>query len=236
MASPGPATHLPRRAAALSWRRLVRSPNLLVGAGILAVVIGSAVFAPEIAPHSPLDQAFTDQLRPPSPPHLFGTDEFGRDVFSRILYGARIALVIGVLADGIAAALGVVLGVLSGYFGGRVDAIIMRTVDVMLAFPYLLLSMIVVAILCPSLVNAMIAIGIVYTPQFARLVRGAVLAIKEQAFVEAAGAGGAGLGRGLARHLRPNTPSPSIASATLTAAVTILETAGLSFLGLGASP
>ena len=231
------ATHHPsRRAAALSWRRLVRSPNLMVGAGILVVVLGSAIFAPQVAPHSPIDQAFTDQLRPPSPQHLFGTDEFGRDVFSRVLYGARIALVIGVLADGIAAALGVSLGVLSGYLGGRVDAVVMRSVDVMLAFPYLLLAMIVVAILGPSLVNAMIAIGIVYTPQFARLVRGAVLAIKEQEFVEAAGAIGAGVVRVLGRHILPNVLSPIIVMATLTVGFTIVETAGLSFLGLGASP
>ena len=231
-----PATHPPRRIAALSWRRLVRSPNLVVGAAMLALVVGAAIFAPQIAPHSPIDQAFTDQLRPPSPPHLFGTDEFGRDVFSRVLYGARIALVIGVLADGIALALGVVLGVVSGYFGGRVDAVVMRSVDVLLAFPYLLLAMVVVTILGPSLINAMIAIGIVYTPQFARLVRAAVLAIKEQEFVEAAGAVGAGVARVLGRHILPNILSPIIVMATLTVGFTIVETAGLSFLGLGASP
>ena len=231
-----PATHPPRRIAALSWRRLVRSPNLVVGAAMLALVVGAAIFAPQIAPHSPIDQAFTDQLRPPSPPHLFGTDEFGRDIFSRVLYGARIALVIGVLADGIALALGVVLGVVSGYFGGRVDAVVMRSVDVVLAFPYLLLAMVVVTILGPSLINAMIAIGIVYTPQFARLVRAAVLAIKEQEFVEAAGAVGAGVARVLGRHILPNILSPIIVMATLTVGFTIVETAGLSFLGLGASP
>ena len=231
-----PATHPPRRIAALSWRRLVRSPNLVVGAAMLALVVGAAIFAPEIAPYSPIDQAFTDQLRPPSPPHLFGTDEFGRDVFSRVLYGARIALVIGVLADGIALALGVVLGVVSGYFGGRVDAVVMRSVDVLLAFPYLLLAMVVVTILGPSLINAMIAIGIVYTPQFARLVRAAVLATKEQEFVEAAGAVGAGVARVLGRHILPNILSPIIVMATLTVGFTIVETAGLSFLGLGASP
>jgi len=231
-----PATHPPRRIAALSWRRLVRSPNLVVGAAMLALVVGPAIFAPQIAPHSPIDQAFTDQLLPPSPPHLFGTDEFGRDVFSRVLYGARVALVIGVLADGIAAGLGVVLGVLSGYLGGRVDAVVMRSVDVVLAFPYLLLAMVVVTILGPSLINAMIAIGIVYTPQFARLVRAAVLAIKEQEFVEAAGAIGAGVARVLGRHILPNILSPIIVMATLTVGFTIVETAGLSFLGLGASP
>ncbi len=225
-----------RRAAALSWRRLARSPHLVVGAAILALVVGSAAFARALAPHSPVDQAFTEQLRPPSAAHPFGTDEFGRDVFSRVLYGARIALVVGILADGIAMALGIVLGTVAGYFGGWVEATAMRTVDVMLAFPYLLLAMIVVAILGPSLTNAMIAIGIVYTPQFARLVRGAVLAIREQEFVEAARALGAGPIRVLGRHVLPNILSPIIVVATLTVGFAIVETAGLSFLGLGASP
>jgi peptide/nickel transport system permease protein len=225
-----------RRAAALSWRRMRHSTNLVVGASILVLVVGSAVLAAQIAPYNPIDQAFADQLRAPSQVHFFGTDEFGRDIFSRVIYGARIALVIGVLADGIAALLGILLGVVSGYFGGNVDAAIMRVADVMLAFPYLLLAMIVVAILGPSLTNAMIAIGIVYTPQFARLVRGAVLAIREQEFVEAAGAVGAGAVRILARHIVPNILSPIIVMATLTVGFTIVETAGLSFLGLGASP
>ena len=226
----------PRRIAALAWRRAVRSTNLVVGATILLLVIASAIFAPLIAPYSPIDQAFSDQLRSPSPAHWFGTDEFGRDIFSRVMYGARIALVIGTLADGIAVLLGVLLGVVAGYFGGRLDAAIMRSVDVMLAFPYLLLAMIVVAILGPSLTNAMIAIGIVYTPQFARLVRGAVLGIRGQEFVEAAGAVGAGAVRILGRHVLPNVLSPIIVLATLTVGFTIVETAGLSFLGLGATP
>jgi len=230
------AQRTPRRSAALSWRRLVRSPNLLVGVAILVLVVGCAAFAHQIAPHNPIDQMFTDQLKPPSTAHPFGTDEFGRDIFSRCLYGARIALVVGVIADGIAMLLGVLLGTVAGYFGGRPDAAVMRVVDVMLAFPYLLLAMIVVAILGPSLTNAMIAIGIVYTPQFARVVRGAVLAIREQEFVEAAGAVGARAPRILARHVLPNVLSPIIVMATLTVGFTIVETAGLSFLGLGASP
>ncbi|HEV2357418.1 MAG TPA: ABC transporter permease [bacterium] len=225
-----------RRAAALSWRRMARSPNLLVGLLILVLVVGAALFAGFLAPYSPIDQSFADQLRPPSGSHLFGTDEFGRDIFSRVLYGARIALTVGVISDGIALATGVAAGVVAGYFGGLPDSLVMRTVDVMLAFPYLLLAMIVVAILGPSLTNAMIAIGIVYTPQFARLVRGAVLGIREQEFVEAAGAIGAGSVRVLARHVLPNILSPIIVMATLTVGFTIVETAGLSFLGLGAAP
>lgn len=225
-----------RRAAALSWRRLLRSPNLVVGAATLALVVSAGVFAHVIAPYNPIDQAFTAQLQPPSTAHLFGTDEFGRDIFSRVVFGARIALIAGVIADGIAAVAGIVLGTVSGYCGGWVDAAVMRVVDIMLAFPYLLLAMIVVAILGSSLTNAMIAIGIVYTPQFGRLVRGAVLAIREHEFVEAAGALGAGTIRVLGRHILPNILSPIIVMSTLTVGFTIVETAGLSFLGLGASP
>lgn len=230
------AVRVPRRLAALSWRRLVTHSSFVVGALIVAGIIAAAVFAPVLAPYSPIDQSFRDQLLQPSRAHLFGTDEFGRDIFSRVVYGARIALIVGVIADGIAALLGIVLGVLSGYFGRRVDAVLMRTVDLLLAFPYLLLAMIVVTILGPSLINAMIAIGIVYTPQFARVVRGAVLQVKEEDFVEAARAVGAGPGRILRRHVLPNIVSPIIVMATLTVGFMIVETAGLSFLGLGASP
>ncbi len=230
------AVRVPRRLAALSWRRLFTHSSFVVGALIVAGIIAAAVFAPLLAPYNPIDQSFRDQLLQPSRAHLFGTDEFGRDIFSRVVYGTRIALMVGVIADGIAALLGIVLGVLSGYFGRRVDAVLMRTVDVLLAFPYLLLAMIVVAILGPSLINAMIAIGIVYTPQFARVVRGAVLQVKEEDFVEAARAVGAGPGRILRRHVLPNILSPIIVMATLTVGFMIVETAGLSFLGLGASP
>jgi peptide/nickel transport system permease protein len=237
VAAPAPAPALPRRrVSALAWQRMVHSPNLIVGLLVLALVVGSALFARFLAPYNPIDQSFSDQLRPPSLVHLFGTDEFGRDIFSRVLYGARIALTVGVISDGIALVTGVVLGIVAGYFGGAADSAVMRTVDVMLAFPYLLLAMIVVAILGPSLTNAMIAIGIVYTPQFARLVRSAVLAIREQEFVEAAAAMGAHSVRVLARHVLPNVLSPIIVMATLTVGFTIVETAGLSFLGLGASP
>jgi peptide/nickel transport system permease protein len=225
-----------RRAAALSWRRAARSSNLVVGAIVLALVVASAVLAPQIAPRDPVDQEFSDQLKAPSLTSPFGTDEFGRDIFSRVIYGARIALIIGFLADGIATLLGVLLGVLSGYFGGGLDALVTRVIDVTLAFPYLLLAMIVVAILGPGLINAMVAIAIVYTPQIARVVRGVVLSVKEQEFVEAARALGAGSGRILRQCILPNIVSPIIVMATLTVGFMIVETAGLSFLGLGASP
>ncbi len=225
-----------RRSAALAWRRLWRSTSLLVGIAILFAVILSATFAAQFSRFDPIDQDFASQLQPPSATHLFGTDEFGRDIFSRVLYGARVALRVGVVADAIATALGVLLGVVAGFFAGWLDAIITRLVDVMLAFPYLLLAMIVVAILGPGLTNAMVAIAIVYTPQMARVVRGVVLSVKEQEFVEAARAIGTGGFRTLGRHVLPNILSPIIVMATLTIGFMIVETAGLSFLGLGASP
>jgi peptide/nickel transport system permease protein len=224
------------RAAALSWRRLRRSPNLVAGTIILFLVVLSALLAPQISPYDPVDQDFASQLRSPSASHLFGTDEFGRDIFSRVVFGARIALNVGAVADAIATTLGVLLGVLAGYFGGRLDAVLTRLIDVMLAFPYLLLAMIVVAILGPGLTNAMVAIAIVYTPQFARVVRGVVLSVKEQEFVESARAMGMGMLRILFRSILPNIVSPIIVMATLTVGFMIVETAGLSFLGLGASP
>jgi peptide/nickel transport system permease protein len=208
----------------------------VAGTIILVAVLASAVLAPYISPHDPIEQEFSSQLQPPSVGHPFGTDEFGRDIFSRVVYGARIALQVGGLADAIATALGVLLGVVAGYFGGRLDAILTRAIDVMLAFPYLLLAMIVVAILGPGLTNAMMAIAVVYTPQFARVVRGVVLSVKEQEFVEAARSMGAGTLRILGRHVLPNIVSPIIVMATLTVGFMIVETAGLSFLGLGASP
>lgn len=235
--SPGEAA-LPRgtRSAPLSWRRLRRSANLVTGAALITIVVLSAALAPVLAPHDPIDQEFTIQLQSPSAAHLFGTDEFGRDIFSRVLFGTRIALWVGGVADLIATVLGVVLGVVAGYAGGRLDALVTRVLDVLLAFPYLLLAMVVVAILGPGLTNAMIAIAVVYTPQFARVIRGVVLSVKEQDHVEAARAIGAGPVRILARCVVPNIVSPIIVMTTLTIGFMIVETAGLSFLGLGASP
>jgi len=229
--APGPSSRLGRAS-----RRLIRTPSLLAGGALLLVVAGSAVLATWIAPYNPVAQDLTRQLLPPSLAHLFGTDEFGRDIFSRVLYGARIALVVGILADGTAALLGVLLGLVAGFFGRWVDVAVMRSVDVLLAFPYLLLAMIVITVLGPGLLSATLAIGIVHTPQFARLVRGTVLSLREQDFVEAARALGASTPRMLGRHIVPNILSPIVVMASLTIGFTITETAGLSFLGLGASP
>ncbi len=217
-------------------RRFMRSKAAVVGFVIVLLLVVVATFAPLLAPADPIEQHFIQQLLPPSWEHPLGTDEFGRDILSRIIYGARIALFVGVLADGIGLICGVLLGLCAGYYGGLTDSLIMRLIDILLAFPYLLLAMLVVAILGPGLTNAMIAIGIVYIPSYARLVRGSVLSVKETDYVAAAQAAGAGDFRILFRHVLINALAPIIVQATLTIGWAIVETAGLGFLGLGAQP
>lgn len=217
-------------------KRLMRSPSAIIGLVIVVSLVLVAIFAPLIAPYDPIKQSFRIQLQPPSIEHPFGTDEFGRDILSRVLYGARWALFVGLLADSIALVLGVTLGLLAGYFGGKTDGVISLLTDVMLAFPYLLLAMIVVAVLGPGITNAMIAIGIVYIPQYTRLVRGTVMSIREKEFVEAARCIGLSPFRIIVRHTLPNCVAPIIVMATLAIGWAIVETAGLSFLGLGAQP
>lgn len=216
------------------WRRLLRSKSAIIGLAIILSITFVAIFAEQIAPYDPIKQSFVRQLRPPSASFPLGTDEFGRDILSRIIHGARWALLAGILADSIALILGVTLGLIGGYYGGRVDALVVWFTDVMLAFPYLLLAMIVVAIFGPGIRNAMIAVGIVYMPQYARLVRGTVLSLKEKEFVEAARAIGASSFRIMFRHILPNCVAPIIVMATLAVGWAIVQTAGLSFLGLGA--
>lgn len=217
-------------------RQLFRSRSAQIGGFILLFLLLAAVIGPFLAPFPPNKPNYIHQFEPPTRAHLLGTDEFGRDTLTRLLYGARIALAIGVIADGIALAIGTTLGLISGYYAGRVDSVIMRLMDILLAFPYLLLAMIVVAVLGPSLQNAMIAIGIVYVPQFGRLVRGTVLSVREQDYVSAAQVVGASAPRVMLRHVLPNALVPIIVMATLTIGYAILEASGLSFLGLGAQP
>jgi len=207
-----------------------------VGASIVIILILIAIFAPAISPYDPIKQNFKIQLQPPSADHLFGTDEFGRDILSRVFHGARWALFVGFLADSIALVFGVTLGLLAGYYGGWLDGVIRWLTDVMLAFPYLLLAMIVVAVLGPGITNAMIAVGVVYMPQYIRLVRGTVLSIREQEYIEAARCVGMSPTRIIFRHVLPNCIAPIIVMATLAIGWAIVETAGLSFLGLGAQP
>lgn len=216
--------------------RALRRTSARVGLAIAVVFLLLTVAAPWIAPYDPYDQDLSSALSPPSADHWFGADQYGRDVLSRVMYGTRTALVAIVVADGLALVVGGSLGLVAGFIGGAADAVVMRLVDVLLAFPYLLLALIIVAALGPSLTNSIIAIGIIYTPQYARLMRGQVLAVQNADFVWAARSVGAGRLRVMLRHVLPNSLSPVLVMATLQAGSVVVETAGLSFLGLGAQP
>jgi peptide/nickel transport system permease protein len=216
--------------------RFIRSRTGLIGALVLVIVIAGALFAGFISPFSPTRQDFRVERQPPSLQHLMGTDEFGRDVLSRVIWGAQASLEAGAVAATIALIVGVSLGMLAAFYGGRADNVIMRVMDVVLAFPYILLAIAVVAILGPGLVNAMIAIGIVYVPHYARVARGSVLSVRSRDYVDAARALGAGDSRIMLQHVLPNTLAPIIVQTTLSVGTAIIDTAGLSFLGLGTQP
>lgn len=216
--------------------RALRRTGARIGLVIAAVFLLLTVSAPWVAPYDPYDQDLSSALSPPSADHLFGADQYGRDILSRVIYGTRTALIAIVVADGLALVCGGGLGLVAGFAGGRIDTAVMRLVDVMLAFPYLLLALIIVAALGPSLTNSILAIGIIYTPQYARLMRGQVLAVQSADFVWAARSVGATPLRVMLRHVLPNSLSPVLVMATLQAGSVVVETAGLSFLGLGAQP
>jgi peptide/nickel transport system permease protein len=216
--------------------RAVRRPAAIAGLVIAACFLVLVVAAPWLAPYDPYDQDLSSSLAQPSAEHLFGADQYGRDVLSRVMFGTRTALLAIIAADGIALVLGSLFGLVAGFAGGRTDSAIMRLVDVMLAFPYLLLALIIVAALGPSLTNSIIAIGIIYLPQYARLMRGQVIAVQGLDFVWAARAIGASRARIMLRHVLPNSLSPVLVMATLQSGSVVVETAGLSFLGLGAQP
>lgn len=205
------------------------------GVVVMAVFIILAVFAPFIAPYDPLEQDLTNKFEPPSAAHLFGQDEIGRDILSRIIYGARISLTAGLAAVGIATVAGTIIGVTAGFFSGWVDSILMRLMDVILAFPSILLAIVIVTILGTSLTNAMLAIGIVFVPQIARVVRSAVITVRERDYIEAERALGASNAQIIFSGILPNSLAPLIVQATLTLATAILDVAALSFLGLGAT-
>jgi peptide/nickel transport system permease protein len=203
----------------------------------IAIVVLLAVLAPVLPIASPTKTDFGARLLPPfTPGHPFGTDQLGRDVLSRIIWGARVSLVVGAVAAAIAASVGSMIGLTAGYFGGNVDTVIMRLIDIMLAFPYILLAIALVAALGPGLTNAMIAIAIANVSFYARNVRGNVLALRNQPFVEAARSGGASHAWILAHHILPNSVAPILILLSLNIGWMITETAGLSFLGLGAQP
>jgi peptide/nickel transport system permease protein len=230
-AQPLPATG--RRSA---LRGVLRQPAIIAGLVILLVCVLAALLAPAISPYDPLEQNISQSLRPPSASHPFGTDKLGRDVFSRILYGARLSLIVGLAVVAAAALLGTAVGLLAGYLGGWADEAMMRVTDIFFAFPGLILAMAIAGALGPSLRNALIAIIVVTWPVYARLVRGQTLALKEREFIQAAHALGVPQSRIIARHLLPNTFSPLLVQASFDLGAAILSVAGLSFIGFGAQP
>ncbi len=225
-----------RSFAAGVWRRFRASGGALVGAAVVAAIVLAALFAPLVAPHDPLAQDLATGAQAPSAAHWFGTDKLGRDVFARIVYGARISIRIGFVAVGLAITVGTLIGMIAGYAGKRVEALLMGLMDLMLAFPSIILAIAITTVLGPSITNLMIAVGIVYIPQYARLARSAVLGVKEHEYVEAARAIGVPTPAILARHVLPNILAPLLVQATLGIATAELEAAGLSYLGLGARP
>jgi peptide/nickel transport system permease protein len=219
-----------------AFRRLVRNPGSVTGAVILVVLILAAILAPYVTRYDPIEIVAAERLKPPSAQYWFGTDQFGQDIFTRIVYGSRISLRMGIVSVTIAAILGVTSGLLSGFFGGRTDTIIMRLVDITLAFPGILLALVIIAVLGPSLFNAMVAVGISAAPTYARVTRGMVLKTKADVFVEAAICIGCRPQRIISRHILPNILGPIVVVATLGVAGAIIAGAALSFLGLGAVP
>lgn len=215
---------------------IVRNRLALAGLIILLAYLFLAIFASLVAPHDPNFQVSSEALQSPSWNHLFGTDNVGRDTLSRVIYGTRVSLFVGVTSMALAAIIGVPLGLISGYFGGSTDTVIMRGIDTLLAFPALLLAIFIVAVLGPSLSNAILAIGIIYIPGFARLTRASTLSLRESEFVEAAHCMGASNRRIMVRSILPNCASSLIVQFTLGVGYAMLVEAGLSFLGLGIQP
>ncbi len=231
--------HAPDRTRGLwgdALHRLRRHRLGMVGAFILLVTVVLALFGPSLVPYDPNVMDFNARFAPPSVPHIFGTDDFGRDTFSRVALGARVSLQVGVISVGLAATVGTLLGMLAGYGNRILDELIMRSMDVLYAFPAILLAIAIMAALGKGVGNAMIAIGVVYIPIFARIARGSVLSVRNEEFVQAAKALGAGHGRILFRHIFPNILSPIIVETSLSLAFAILAEAALSFFGLGTQP
>ena len=218
------------------WVRLKRNKLALFGLFLVVALILIAVFAKFIAPYDPIQIYLKESLRPPSLAHLMGTDVLGRDIFSRIIYGARASLVIGVVATSISLVIGVLVGAIAGFYGGWLDSILMRVTDIFFAFPFFLLAIAIMTFLGPSFINIFIALGIVGWTNYARLVRGQVMSVKESDYVEAAHAVGAKNARIIWKHVMPNTLAPIIVYTTMNIGGVILAEAGLSFLGIGVQP
>jgi peptide/nickel transport system permease protein len=236
MAEPVRLGPLRRAWGAPAVRRFRRHPGAWIGSFIVLALLLVTAFAPLLADRPPNRQDLRARLRPPSAEQPFGTDEFGRSMYARVLHGARLSLFTGLAPVAVALVLGSTIGLVAGFFRGRLDAVLMRLMDVLLAFPSLLLALAVVGTLGPGIVNAVVAIAIVDIPQYARLVRSVVLGAREEEYVQAARALGARDGRLMWRHVAPNAIGPIVVQATLGIGYAILAIAGLSFLGLGVQP
>ncbi|NCD16741.1 MAG: ABC transporter permease [Actinobacteria bacterium] len=241
--SPTPAGGVPAAEAQSrppAWRRtlgrLLRRPVAVASLVVLTIVVLLAILGQAIAPYDSNAVDIPNALQPPSGAHWFGTDELGRDVLSRVILSARVSMLVSLVSVSIALVAGVLLGLLAGYFGGWLDTVIMRVADVMFAFPVMLLAMAIVAILGPGLTTAMIAIGVVYIPIFARVTRASVLSVRTEPYVRAAVSLGATSSRIIAKHVLPNVTAPIIVQTSLSLAFAILSEAALSFLGLGVQP
>ncbi|HHY10983.1 MAG TPA: ABC transporter permease [Firmicutes bacterium] len=219
-----------------AWRKFKKNKAALIGLAIICLLFITAVFAPLLAPFDPTDLDLTNRYNSPNRTNLLGTDEFGRDVLSRIIYGSRIVVGVSFSATMLAAIFGITLGLLAGYFGGVLDAVISRAADIMLAFPAFLLAIALVAVFGANTFNIIIIIAVTRTPRYARLVRGSVLSVKAKEYVEATDAVGASTPRILFKHILPNCIGPVMVYASLTLGDSILTVAGLSFLGLGVQP
>src|SRR5437867_5448960 len=236
----------PRPWAEREWAvvvgRLIRRRTALFGLAVVAIVILTALFAPALSPFDPIEQDINQRLKEPGwrnaagQAHVLGTDHLGRDILARIIYGSRVALVVGLSAVLISGVLGMAIGLVSGYFGGKVDDFFMRLADIQLAFPFILLAIAVIGVLGPSLRNIIVVIGVSAWVVYARVVRGEVLSIREREFVQAAIALGSRDGRVVLRHVLPNAVTPWLVVATLDMALVIVIEAALSFLGLGVQP
>jgi ABC-type dipeptide/oligopeptide/nickel transport system permease subunit len=219
-----------------AWKRLKRNKLALFGLSIVILLILVAIFAPLIAPYDPIDRVKEDSLQPPSAKYWFGTDILGRDIFSRVIYGSRISLMVGTVAVGISLMIGLTFGALAGYFGNVSDTIIMRVADIFFAFPYILGAIAIMTVLGPGIFNIFIAIGILGWASFARIFRGSILSIKNKEYIEAARALGASNFRIISKHIFPNAFAPIIVYGTMTVGTAIIVEAALSFLGIGVQP
>jgi peptide/nickel transport system permease protein len=226
----------PRFGPLAFFRRLFRTTQAQLGGALVLLLVVTALFAPALAPHDPYELMVGPPMAPPSRAYPFGTDDLGRDMLSRIMYGSRITVQIGLISVSLALGIGVTIGLLAGFYGGAIDNLLMRFTDLALAFPGFLLTLAIVAVLGPGLTNAMIAVGIGAFPGFARLVRGSVLSVRETEYVAAARVLGATPARIILRAILPNVLAPIVVLATLAFPLAVLDAAALSFLGLGAQP